>query len=186
MQRVDGRYAALIDSSKTAWGSITAPFRLKRKFGRDFILLHLTREPAAVCWSVLKQKNRRAYRGELTHYTLRCSWIVLGWSIANFSCDLFGMLYPQQYVRLRYEDLARSPTEILGKLFARLMPDVQWDSEEVAGDNRHQLYGNKVRHRAIGIEDVKEDIKWKAEMPPEYSRIVQPLSYLLRLRYGYS
>jgi hypothetical protein len=66
------------------------------------------------------------------------------------------------------------------------MPDVQWDSEEVAGDNRHQLYGNKVRYREIGIEDVKEDLKWKAEMPPEYSRIVQRLGYLLRLRYGYS
>jgi hypothetical protein len=189
MQQVDGRYSAIVDSSKTAWGSLTTPFRLKRKLGSEFMLVHLMREPTAVCWSVLKQKNLRANREgrRLHHYMLRCSWIVLGWWLANLSCDLFGIIYPRHYVRLRYEDLARSPAEALGTLFERLLPDVRWGSDGSGGrDNRHQLYGNKIRRRHITIEHVQEDLKWKVEMPSEYSRVVLPLSYLLRLRYGYS
>jgi hypothetical protein len=143
----------------------------------------------AVCWSVLKQKNRRASRKgrSLPHYAFRCSWIVLGWCLANLSCDLFGLIYPRHYLRVRYEDLAHSPAEELRKLFERLLPDARWSPGDAgACDNRHQLHGNKVRLRQITIDEVKVDLKWKLEMPPEYSRIVRPLSYLLRLRYGYS
>jgi hypothetical protein len=71
-------------------------------------------------------------------------------------------------------------------LLKRLLPDVREYSNAGARDNRHQLYGNRLRSRHITIKDVEEDLKWKFEMPPEYSRVVLPLSYLLRLRYGYS
>jgi hypothetical protein len=33
LEHVKGKYAILCDSSKTAWGSITAPFRLPRLLG---------------------------------------------------------------------------------------------------------------------------------------------------------
>ena len=189
VQQVGGNYSAIVDSSKTAWGSLSVPFRLKRKFGSEFILVHLMREPTAVCWSVLKQKDRRANRDglRLRHYTLRCGWVVLGWWLANLSCDLFGMIYPRHYLRLRYEDLAHSPAEALRTLFERLLPGTRWCSDEIGTrDNRHQLYGNKIRLRPLSIADVREDLKWKFEMPAEYSRIVLLLSYLLRLRYGYN
>jgi hypothetical protein len=80
------------------------------------MLLHLTREPVAVCWSALKQKKRQhgAVHKKSFLDALRCGWIVLGWSIANLSCELFRKLYPRQYVHLRYEDLARSPVEPCG------------------------------------------------------------------------
>ena len=188
MQQADIRYSALVDLSKTAWGSLCTPFRLKRKFGSEFMLVHLMREPRAVCWSVLKQKNRRAKRNRrrLRHYVLRCSWVVLGWWLANLSCDLFGMIYPRQYLRLRYEDLVHFPIETLRSLFAKLLPDVRWDYGEAGvRNNRHQLHGNNVRYQNIAIDDLKEDLKWKSEMPPEYSRVVSPLSYFLRVRYGY-
>jgi hypothetical protein len=183
----DGRYAAIVDSSKTAWGSLSAPFRLRREFGSEFALVHLVREPIAVCWSVLKQKTRRAERqgGRVRYQTLRCGWVVLGWGLANLACELFGLLYPKQYVRLRYEDLARSPSATLQTLFARLLPELSWSAEPRIAGNRHQLQGNRIRFREIAIDDVREDLSWKTEMPPEYSRVVRPLSYLLRLRYGY-
>jgi hypothetical protein len=188
MQRTDGQYSAIVDSSKTAWGSFGAPFRLKRRFGSEFMLVHLMRQPTAVCWSVLKKKSRRAKREGRTpyHYALRCGLTVVAWSIANLSCELFGLLYPRQYVRLRYEDLVHSPAEVLGTLFERILPDVRWSFVEAsAHDNRHQLYGNSVRHHQLAIADVKEDLKWRSEMPPEYSRVILALSYPLRLRYGY-
>ena len=188
MQRADGQYSAIVDSSKTAWGSFSAPFRLKRRFGSEFMLVHLMRQPAAVCWSVLKKKDRRAKREGRRpyHYTLRCGLTVVAWSIANLSCEVFGLMYPRHYVRLRYEDLVHSPAEVLGALFERVLPDVRWSFVEAsARDNRHQLYGNSVRRKQLAIEDVKEDLKWKSEMPPEYSRVILALSYPLRLRYGY-
>jgi sulfotransferase family protein len=184
-----GRYSAIIDSSKTAWGSLSMPFRLRRKFGTNFILLHLVRDPTAVCWSVLKQKNLRANRKgrKLHHYSLRCSWTMLGWWLANLSCELFGMIYSCHYVRLRYEDIVHSPPETLCSLFETLLPNVRWRPGDIDFyDNRHQLHGNKTRRRIKSVEDVKEDLKWKVEMPSEYSKVVLPLSYLLRLRYGYS
>lgn len=187
-QEVGANYLAIIDSSKTAWGSLSMPFRLKRQFGSEFMLVHLVRDPAAVCWSILKQKNRKANRKgrSVPHYFFRCSWMVVAWYLANLSCEVFGLIYPRHYVRVRYEDLTHSPAEKLRTLFERLLPDGRWHSGDAgARDNRHQLHGNKVRLRQITIDDVKEDLKWKLEMPPQYSRIVGPLSYLLRLRYGY-
>lgn len=188
MQRADGQYAAVIDSSKTAWGSFAAPFRLKRRFGSQFMLVHLMRQPAAVCWSVLRKKNRRAKQEgrRPAHYMLRCGFTVAAWSTANLSCELFGLLYPRQYMRLRYEDLVHSPAEALHSLFQQVLPGVNWSFDDTdTRDNRHQLHGNSVKRHQLGITDVKEDLKWQSEMPPEYSRVVLALSYLLRLRYGY-
>ena len=188
MQQGGGQYEAIIDSSKTAWGSFTAPFRLKRRFGSQFTLIHLMRQPAAVCWSVLRKKTRRAKKEGRRpyHYTLRCGFAVAAWSIANLSCELFGLLYPRQYIRLRYEDLAHSPAESLQSLFQRALPGVVWSLDDAdTRDNRHQLHGNSVKRQQLAISDVKEDLEWQSEMPPEYSRVVQALSYPLRLRYGY-
>jgi hypothetical protein len=188
IQQAGDRYLAIVDSSKTAWKSLSAPFRLKRRFGPEFMLVHLVREPTAVCWSVLKQKNRKASRNghTLPHYALSCSWTVLGWWLANLSCDLFGLIYPRHYLRLRYEDLVRSTPDEVRMLLERLLPGASWPSSDViAYDNRHQLHGNKVRLRQLTFADIKEDLKWKSEMPPEYARVVLPLSWLLRSRYGY-
>jgi hypothetical protein len=52
-------YAALVDSSKTAGAYALAPFRLRRKAGSDFLLVHLVRDPRAVCWSAIKKTERR-------------------------------------------------------------------------------------------------------------------------------
>jgi hypothetical protein len=174
--------------SKTAWGSVGAPFRLRRRFGSEFMLIHLMRQPAAVSWSVLRKKNRRAKKEGRRpyHYMLRCGFTVAAWSIANLSCELFGLLYPRQYVRLRYEDLVHSPAEALHSLFLKVLPGITWSFDDAnMRDNRHQLHGNSVKRHQLDITDVKEDLKWKTEMPPEYSRAVLALSSLLRWRYGY-
>jgi hypothetical protein len=187
--RAEGHYSAIVDSSKTAWGSLGAPFRMKRKFGSEFILVHLVREPAAVCWSVFKQKNLRAERlgRRLPRYATTCGWTALGWWFANLSCELFGRMHPRQYICLRYEDLARSPATTLPALFEQLLPNAPWHfGEAQTPDNRHQLHGNNARFRALKIEDVREDCKWKTEMPVKYAKMVASLTHLLRLRYGYS
>lgn len=188
LQRAGDEYFAIVDSSKTAWGCFTNPLRLRRKFGSNFILIHLTREPLGACWSILRKRHRKSlHQGSVTYpLLLRCGWTVLGWSLANLSCELYRLIYPGQYVHIRYEDLAREPGVELQALFTRVLPGVCWCFGGVrGGDNRHQLYGNSVRYLPLTIEDIKEDLKWKTEMPRECARAALFLSFPLRLRYGY-
>ena len=65
-----------------------------------------------------------------------------GWWIANLGCERFGQNYRGRYLRLRYEDLARSP---MRDLFAKLLPGSAWRADEIGGsDTRHQLYGTTI------------------------------------------
>jgi hypothetical protein len=137
---------------------------------------------------VLRKKSRRAeIEGRKPyHYALRCGSTVAAWSLANLSCEAFGIAYPRQYVRVRYEDFVRTPTEVLQGLFQQVLPGTGWTYVNAnMRNNRHQLYGNSVKRHQLGIADVKEDLIWQTEMPPEYSRVISALSYPLRLRYGY-
>jgi sulfotransferase family protein len=138
-----GVHAILIDSSKTAWRSLSTPFSLARHFGQDFKFLHLVRDPRAVSWSAVKKAARR---GSQPFALLRCAVAALGWSIANLACEVFGWRYPDSYLRVGYEDVVRSPRKAIGDLFARLALGLEWHPDQLgAYDNRHQLYGNRMR-----------------------------------------
>ena len=188
LERVSAKHEIMVDSSKTAWGEAIAPFRLRRKLGRDFLLVHLVRDPRAVSWSSVKSVVAQAKRrGERVNAPLRCVVSALGWVTANLACELFGRLYPDQYVRLRYEDLARSPVEVLTGLFARHVPGTNWRFDAIGKyDNRHQFYGNRMRSKQLQLADVKVDEAWKDAMPVTYRALVAPFSFFLRRRYGYA
>ena len=66
----------------------------------------------------------------------------------------------------------------------RLGPEIDI-TEPGSSDNRHQLYGNRMRHQQVSLADVAEDVRWKVEMPSADRRIVSCLSWPLRWRYGY-
>ena len=178
------RYGLMINSSKTSWDAARAPFALRHRLGQDFLFVHIVRDPRAVCWSAIRRSDRRA-SGPTNHF-LRSAWTTLGWWAANLTCEAFRWLHPRQYLRLRYEDLARSPRETLHYLFQRAfrLPDIDF-SEPGTSDNRHQLYGNRMRHQSLSLADVAEDDRWKVEMPRADQRFVSCLSWRLRRRYGY-
>jgi hypothetical protein len=194
LEHVKGKYAILCDSSKTAWGSITAPFRLRRLLGPRFFLLHLVRDPRAVSWSAIRLpliKTRRKHKPTPIEQALsrpipRCVRTAAGWWVANLACELFGRLYPGQYLRLSYEDLASSPRETLRALFQAVSPDLpERLAEPEASGNRHQIYGNRMRRQRLRFADVRLDGGWQSEMAPRYRRLAGALSWPLRLRYGY-
>jgi hypothetical protein len=194
LEHVQGKYAILCDSSKTAWGSITAPFRLRRLLGQGFFLLHLVRDPRAVSWSAIRLpliKTRRKQKPTPIEQALsrpipRCFRTAPGWWVANLSCELFGWLYPGQYLRLSYENLASSPREALSAVFEAVSPDLPVRLEEPeASRNRHQIYGNRTRRQRLRFADVRLDEGWQSEMAPRYRRLAGVLSWPLRLRYGY-
>ena len=95
-------------------------------------------------------------------------------------------MYPQAYIRVRYEDVARSPRESIEQLVQRLLPGHAWQLAEIGlQDNRHQLYGNRMRRRPVSFANVREDVRWTSQMPAAYRRLVEWLSWFLRGRYGY-
>ncbi len=177
-------YAVLVDSSKSAGTYALAPFKLRRKTGSDFLLVHLVRDPRAVSWSAIKKTERRR---QTRPKALTCCRAAFGWVTANLACELFGRLYPDRYVRLRYEDLARSPAEVLTSLFARHLPGQDWRFDAIGTiDNRHQFYGNRMRSKQLELTDIKVDEAWKDAMPVTYRALVAPFSFFLRRRYGYA
>ena len=177
-------HAILVDSTKTAWRSAAVPFRLARALQPNFQLVHLVRDPRAVAWSGVKKAGRRGARPLLP---LRSASAVLGWWIANLACELFAWSHPERYVRLRYEDLARSPGEAMRGLFADLVPGSEWCAAAIGvNDNRHQLYGNRMRAAKLSLAEVREDAGWQRDMPRLYRALVSLLTAPLRWRYGYA
>ena len=173
---VSSRWGIMVDSSKTAWREARSPFRLRAKFRNDFQLVHLVRDPRAVCWSILKAELKRAQRKGARARILRpCFVSATGWLVANLACELFGWLYPEQYLRLRYEDLAQAPREVLRELLQRLLPERVIDlSREDDGDNRHQLFGNRLRRRSISLAEVRVDDAWREHLPKScYNPIIR-------------
>lgn len=113
LDHVSGDYAVMVDSSKTAWGSLVVPFRLARRLQEDFLLVHLVRDPRGVCWSTMRPPSRpKKARREQAPAT-RLLRTALGWTHANLACEMFGRLYPDRYLRVRYEDLVQAPLQVI-------------------------------------------------------------------------
>jgi hypothetical protein len=183
-ERVKGRYAAVVDSSKTPWRYMAAPFRLREALGSDFVLQHLVRDPRGASWSAVKKAGRQ---GKPPLSLLRSSIAALGWLVANLACEAFASWYPQAYRRLRYEDLVRAPDKVMPKSITALLPGADWHAGDVGSsrDNRHQLYGNRLRGKTLTLTDIQEDIDWQRDMPKIHRLIVGAITYPLRKRYGY-
>jgi hypothetical protein len=196
LEHVSREYAVMADSSKTAWGSSLVPFWLRRSLGENFLLVHIVRDPRAVAWSTMRAPRRRerTHKGRLKVHRkgrhsspgVRSLRTVAGWTTANLACEIFGLLHPDRYLRVRYEDLVRAPLKVVGQVLAKvsLDPPVSLDQSEVRG-NRHQLHGNAMRFETLSPADLKEDAAWKTAMPKGYRRLIGGLSWPLCLRYAY-
>jgi len=76
-----------------------------------------------------------------------------------------------RYLRLRYEDLARSPAETTRRLLAEILPGSEWRADSIgASGNRHQLYGNRMWSARLSLAEVKEDAGWTRDMPGATAR----------------
>jgi hypothetical protein len=125
-------------------------------------------------------------RGTCPLMPLRSGSAALGWWVANLACVRFGCLYPDRYLRLRYEDLARAPGDTMRGLFAEILPRSEWRPGDIGEtDNRHQLYGNRMRSASLSLAEVKEDTGWTRDMPRAYRSLVSALTAPLRRHYGY-
>ena len=178
-------HAILIDSTKTAWRSAAVPFRLASALGGDFTLVHLVRDPRAVAWSGVKKAGRRGARPLLPLRSASgCTRLVdreprlraVRRAISRPLCapPLRGSRPLRPATRCR----ACSPSSCLG----RSGPPTAIG----ANDNRHQLYGNRMRAANLSLAEVREDAAWQRDMPRLYRSLVSLLTAPLRWRYGYA
>ncbi len=98
LDHVSGDYAVMVDSSKTAWGSGLAPFRLWRRLGEDFLLVHLVRDPRGVCWSTMRTPSRPKKAHRESGPAARLLRTAFGWTTANLACEIFGWWHPDRHL----------------------------------------------------------------------------------------
>jgi len=92
----------------------------------------------------------------------RCLRSAVGWTLANIASEVFGWRHRKQYVRLRDEDLARSPQETLHATLQKVSVPQPAGLERTGNfDNRHPLYGNSMRFKPLSLKQVREDVAWK-------------------------
>jgi len=84
-------FTAMVDSSKTAGGSWRVPFQLRQRLSDSFVLMHIVRDPRAVCWSTIRTPLERRKKGRtVASGWNRCLRTAFGWLTANFVCEVFG------------------------------------------------------------------------------------------------
>jgi hypothetical protein len=89
LARAGKHYDLMVDSTKTASGHASAPFRLRRALGKDFLLVHLVRDPRAVAWSAIKKTERRQMT---VNRPLYCTRVALP-GPPPIACEAFDGLY---------------------------------------------------------------------------------------------
>jgi hypothetical protein len=66
------------------------------------------------------------------------------------------------------------------------LPGAEWRPEDIGtGDNRHQLYGNRLRAHSLSLAEIEEDTAWKTDMRAGSRALVSALTLPLRSRYLY-
>jgi hypothetical protein len=183
--QVSPKFHTMIESSKTAWGSALMPFRFRSRLDKDFLLIHIVRDPRAVCWSTIKSVMSGKQNKRLTSPLVRCLKTTVGWTVANLACEIFGLIHPDNYVRVRYEDLVKATRPVIDQICGKLLFRSHAPLEEAGTrNNRHQLYGNAMRFKSLSPSSLSEDAAWKEAMPKPY-RLVAALAWPLAAKYGY-
>ena len=183
---VSANYAVMVDSSKTAWGSLYIPFRLFEKVGPDFVLVHLVRDPRGVCWSAMRTPRRINDANRPLFTLTEVLQVAIGWIAANLACEIFGWFHPKNFLRVRYEDLILNPAKVIGEILRKVSLSSPASLElDDARNNRHQLYGNAMRFRPLSVANLREDLAWKALMPRGSRFLVGILCFPLSTHYGY-
>jgi len=181
--------AALVDSSKHA----SLAFCLSRRPEIGLRVIHMVRDSRAVAYSWTTRVARPDVSAEsyMTRYPpVRAA---AQWNAENYALQLLGRRRAP-VLRIRYEDLVRSPEQTVLALaeFAGI------DADETAlaflgtdGYARtamlreaHTASGNPMRF-ATGEVSIRGDERWRAAMPDSHRRTVTAMTLPLLRRYGY-
>ncbi|MET8282583.1 sulfotransferase [Micromonospora sp. NPDC005174] len=147
--------------------------------GLDLRVLHLVRDPRAVAHSFARPKQ---YLPQMS--AARSTGM---WTAMNVASDRIGRAAGERYLRLRYEDFAAAPREVLSRVlrWADLPgePPVGPDGRAVLGVN-HTVTGNPDRLRR-GPTTIRPDLAWRDALPARAAAVATTLAVPVLRRYGY-
>lgn len=172
----------IIDSSKTAHRQAFTPGYLKKRINADFLMVHLVRDPRAVVYSVLRDRDRRDQRRSFWSDIGKAVKVAAAWSVANLAAEYYGLRHADSYQRIRYEDVIRTggpdalwpliPRKPLNGRILRPHPK-----------NHHAVAGNRMRYEPTVKIVLDED--WREQLPSSVSAVVAFICFPLILRYRF-
>ncbi len=171
----------IVDSSKQLLYAMT----LERLPALDVRVLHLTRDPRGVQFSILGRKNM-GHRHYQRHNAIRVAFV---WNTINSSIERWGGSLGDRYMRLTYEDFVSSPGPVLKTVaeFAGI-PDSELplvDANTIRMSPVHIVTGS--HHRTeTGTVSLRLDDKWRREMPSWWACAIKGMCLPLMRRYGYA
>lgn len=174
----------IIDSSKTARDRFFRPFMFRRLPELNTCMIHLVRDPRGSVQSVRRGSNAAMEQGRERVSRLAVLRAAYGWTMANLSGLLFRAIYgPDNYVRIRYEELAENPVMCLKRLepmlgldFTATVQRMQSGKPLPAGD---QFAGNRMRLESV--VRLNTDQRWRTEMPKLLQWLVTILCFPVSL-----
>jgi Sulfotransferase family len=145
------------------------------------VLVHQVRDPRATAYSWDRPKDYIPRRGKVNS-----TWYWVGFDLA---ADAVRRRWPERSVLVRYEDFVLDPSATV----ARILPliGVPASANPVAADGsvtlgpNHTVTGNPDRF-LTGRTVLREDARWRAEMPRSHRALVTAMTLPFLSRYGYS
>lgn len=174
----------VVDSSK--WPA--HPVLLGQVPGLRGVGVNLVRDPRAVAfsWTRVKPFRDRAEGQQMPRYSAAFS--ALSWTARQGLVEVVRSLEPQgAWLRLRYEDLVRSPHQALSAVAALVGEAPALDfvrGQQVRITRGHMVGGNPSRD-ATGTVALVEDAAWRQRVRRRDAAVVGALSGPLARRYGY-
>ncbi|MEV3993036.1 sulfotransferase [Streptomyces sp. NPDC049837] len=145
----------------------------------DVRVLHIVRDPRA---TALSYRSAKDYIDPMS--PARSSGY---WTAFNLASELVGRTAGDRYLRIRHEDLSRSPREVTARVlrFAGLDDESPVDgSGRITLGANHTVTGNPDRLRR-GVTHIRPDERWRTALPgTDIAAATAPAAPLLA-RYGY-
>jgi len=153
-----GEAEIVVDSSKSARHAAGRFWALREVAGLDVQVLHLVRDGRSTLRSVVEKGSNWALEGHRKEKSFLAERTLLGWGLANgIAWGLGRALGRGRYLRVKFEDLLRSPEETLREIGdfmgVSLDPVVRKIDRDEPVEVGHNVGGNRVRfNRTIRLQ----------------------------------
>lgn len=144
--------------------------------GIELYTVHILRDPRACAEKAIKRGARFLKEG------------IIDWIVFHTLHEKFGMLFPERYLQIKYEDFTCKPEEMIRRVVAftgenaSSLPFV--DTHRVEIKSSHIAAGNPNRSQ-LGKVEIKEDRDWETRLSPARTLLVTLLTRRWMKRYGY-
>jgi Sulfotransferase family len=175
----------IVDSSKKP----VNPAALGFVDGVEATVVHLVRDPRAVCFSWQRSKawTDRDEGGSTPRFGP--VYTSASWAVRNIGTEVLARRWPSERVtRLRYEDFSREPQTVIRQLVDLVgLPTAELpfrDENTVVLEPTHTIGGNPDRMTG-GDVTIAPDSEWANKLDGRTARIATVLTRPLLRRYGY-